>query len=180
MGTMVRTGTAAMAALGASVLALVAVGCGGPEKPLTSAATQRELARIDAGAPLGSTAQTSSTPLAVIYGQDGGVARRARYTSFTITEFKGRSSEEMGRLLEPAQMPVEACHRSDGGKLVVRAKSEKGKLTVDAEPGASLDPAEKRCILEALQATQIDEASTVNAGPSTKPTGFTSLITLEW
>ncbi len=126
------------------------------------------------------SASATPSPLAAIYGPDGGVAQRAKYTRFTITEFSGRSSEETGRYFEPAQIPVEACRKSNGGKLVARVRSEKGKLAIDAEPGASLDPTEKRCILEALQQTQIDDASIVNAGPSTRPTGFTSLITIEW
>ena len=44
----------------------------------------------------------------------------------------------------------------------------------------SLDPTEKRCVLEALATLHEDESSTAWTGLNVRPTGFTSLITIEW
>ena len=84
-------------------------------------------------------------------------------------------------LIEPVRTRVEHCRATGGGKLLVRVqKTAAGKLAFDVAPGSSLDPTEKRCVLEALSSLDIDESSTAWAGLHVRPTGFTSLLTIEW
>ena len=84
-------------------------------------------------------------------------------------------------LVEPVRSRVEHCRSTAGGKLVVRVqKAQSGKLAFDVAPGSSLDPMEKKCVLEALSTLDVDESSTAWAGLNVKPTGFTSLLTIEW
>ena len=54
------------------------------------------------------------------------------------------------------------------------------KLAFDVAPGSSLDPTEKKCVLEGLSTIVVDESSTAWAGLNVRPTGFTSLLTIEW
>jgi hypothetical protein len=68
-----------------------------------------------------------------------------------------------------------------GGKILVRVqRASTRKLTFNVEPGSSLDPTEKRCVLEALSSVEDDESSNAWAGSNAKPTGFTSFVTFEW
>jgi hypothetical protein len=55
-----------------------------------------------------------------------------------------------------------------------------GKLSFDLQPGSSLDPTERRCLLDALATLDVDESAPAWTGLNVRPTGFTSLITIEW
>jgi hypothetical protein len=85
-------------------------------------------------------------------------------------------------LAEPVRARVEHCRSTAGGKLVVRVQrtAPNGKLAFDLAPSSSLDPLEKKCVLDALSKLDIDESSTAWAGLNVPPTGFTSLLTVEW
>jgi len=84
-------------------------------------------------------------------------------------------------LIEPVRSRVEHCRARAGGKLLVRVRrAPGGKLAFDIAPGSSLDPTEKQCALEALSTLDVDESSTAWAGLNVRPTGFTSLLTIEW
>lgn len=58
-------------------------------------------------------------------------------------------------------------------------KAATGKLAFDVVPGTTLDPAEQQCVLAALSTLDVDESATAWAGLNARPTGFTSLITIE-
>jgi len=85
-------------------------------------------------------------------------------------------------LMEPVRTRVEHCRTTAGGKLLIRVqRAPGGKLAFDVAPGSSLDPTERKCVLEALSTLDIDESSTAWAGGlNVRPTGFTSLLTIEW
>lgn len=56
-----------------------------------------------------------------------------------------------------------------------------GKLAFDVTPATSLDPTERRCVLDALESLNQSESATAwTGGTSVPPTGFTSLLTIEW
>jgi len=97
-----------------------------------------------------------------------------------VTDFSGKTSDELGAVFEPALDRLETCRRGSGGKVMVRVKSSAGKTRFDVEPGSSLDPTERRCVLEALSQSNVDEGATLNQGGTVRPTGFTSLITIAW
>jgi hypothetical protein len=112
----------------------------------------------------------------------------------TVTETEGCGPGDVEALLEPVRPRIERCHAvtagggaagggggGGGGKIMIRIhRAADGKLSFELEPGTSLDPTEKACVLEALTALSADESSTAWAGLNVRPTGFTSLITIEW
>ncbi len=98
----------------------------------------------------------------------------------TVTEAKGCGPSDVEALIEPARTRLEPCLGSTGGKIRVRVRDAEGKLTFDIEPGSSLDATQKQCVLEALTTIHDDGARPPWTGATVRPTGFTSLITLEW
>lgn len=118
----------------------------------------------------------SSAPLAV---QEG--PPRASRCRLTVTDSEGCGPADVEKLIEPVRPRIERCRTTTGGRLIVRVrKAAKGRVAFDLEPGSSLDPTEKRCVLDALASLNIDESSTAWTGLNIRPTGFTSLITIEW
>jgi hypothetical protein len=104
--------------------------------------------------------------------------RRCR---LTVTDTEGCASVDVETLLEPVRPRLERCHGPVGGKLRVRVRrGAMGKLSFDLQPGSSLDPTERRCLLDALATLDVDESAPAWTGLNVRPTGFTSLITIEW
>lgn len=109
---------------------------------------------------------------------EGPPAPRCRVT---VTDTEGCGPRDVEELIAPVRTRIEKCRGATGGKLAIRVrKAPAGKLKLDVEPGSSLDPTERQCVLEALSSLQADESSTAWAGLNVRPTGFTSLITIEW
>lgn len=99
----------------------------------------------------------------------------------SVTDTQGCEPSQVERLVEPVRHRLEACRGAKGGKLSIRVReSAPGKLGFDVEPGSSLDPIERQCVLDALNTIQIDPNSMAWMGPSVPPSGFTSLLTIEW
>jgi hypothetical protein len=99
----------------------------------------------------------------------------------TVTDTQGCGPGDVEALIAPVRPQIEHCRGASGGKLRIRVKKAPGgKLAFGVEPGSSLDPAEQRCVLDALASLGADESSTAWAGLNVRPTGFTSLLTIEW
>ena len=98
----------------------------------------------------------------------------------TVSETEGCPPSDVEVLVAPARARIEACRSSSGGKLRVRVRNVAGKLAFEVEPGSSLNPTERKCVLEALTTLREDGASSLSTGATVRPTGFTSLITIEW
>lgn len=100
----------------------------------------------------------------------------------TVTDSEGCGPRDVEALVAPVRTRIENCRASSGGKLVIRVRKAGGKLGFDVEPGSSLDPREKQCVLEALSTIHDDESTSATAwgGVNIPPTGFTSLLTIEW
>jgi hypothetical protein len=157
--------------IGFSLAMCTILGCGSPAPPLsaptTTAAAEHEGApRAPAGAASAPTAEGPPT-----------APSRCR---LTVTNTEGCGPHDVEELLAPARTRLENCRRASGGKLLVRVRKAAGRLAFDLEPGSSLDPTEKQCVLEALSTIHDDESSTAWTGLNIRPTGFTSLITIEW
>ncbi|MEO8797935.1 MAG: hypothetical protein ABI551_08630 [Polyangiaceae bacterium] len=113
--------------------------------------------------------------------QDAGASAIASVRSSLIfSNITGVTGDQTAVLFTPTAQAIEACRGSRGGKLVVRLHTEKRKLVAEPQVGSSLDPAARQCVLDALTASQIDESSNLAAGAMVRPTGFTSLLTIEW
>lgn len=110
----------------------------------------------------------------------GSAPSTASACRLTVTESVGCRSSQIEALIAPARSRIEACRGTTGGKLRIRVRHDGGKVAFDVEPGSSLDPTEKQCVLDALATIHEGVASTVWSGASVPPTGFTSLITIEW
>lgn len=163
---------------GFAMTALVVLGCTRPRPtqapPTINAGDQTTSAAL---APMGANdARTPEGPPAP------GAHSSAPRCRLTVTKTHGCGPHDVQALIEPVRPRIEHCRKMSGGKLMIRVqKAPGGKLAFAVEPGSSLDPTEKRCVLEALSTLNAaDESSTAWAGLNVRPTGFTSLITLEW
>lgn len=117
-----------------------------------------------------------SAPLA-----DSGRARAVvSACRLSVTESVGCRTSDIEAVIAPVRSRIESCRGTTGGKLRIRVHEAAGKLAFDVEPGMSLDPTEKQCVLDALATIHEGVSSTVWTGASVPPTGFTSLITIEW
>ena len=163
------------------ILTVLFGGCGAP--PATPVSPQpsptdgrSDNSRADAAAP--GDAGVGQAPLALV---DGGAAViRSTRSSFTFSNIAGPTGDQTAMIFLPTVQAVEGCGISRGGKLVVRLHTEKGKLVADPQPGSSLDPSARRCVLDALNRANVSESSNLGSGPMVRPTGFTSLLTIEW
>ncbi|MEO8798925.1 MAG: hypothetical protein ABI551_13640, partial [Polyangiaceae bacterium] len=114
-------------------------------------------------------------------GKDAGPSAVALvHSSLLFTNITGATGDQTAVLFAPTAQAIDACRGSRGGKLVVRLHTEKRKLVAEPQLGSSLDPAARQCVLDALTASQIDPSSNLAAGAMVRPTGFTSLLTIEW
>lgn len=148
--------------------AVFGIACGSP--PTTHAAP----ASAPAPAPVTATPAPQHAPNASTPEGSSATGPRCR---FSVTNTLGCAPSRVEALIEPIRPRIEACHGSGGGKVRIRVRQADGKLAFEVEPGTSLDPTEKRCVLDALSTIRDSEQP---SGPDVKASGFTSLITVEW
>lgn len=96
--------------------------------------------------------------------------------TYVIGRIKGRSSDQLGRMLAPTQERVGACVPGTSGTVRVRVESKTGETLLTIEPDVDLDVQSRRCILEALSMMQLDDDPSKRLGPG----GFTSHILISW
>ena len=151
--------------------------CGGGAPPTAPATPAPDAASRASTAANGAPAQSS--PASTVLEGPPPPAPRCR---LTVTNTEGCQPNEVEVLVAPARSRIEHCHAGGAGKLNVRVRrAPGGKLAFDLAPGPSLDPTEKKCVLDALNSLSQNEPSTANTGGvSIPPTGFTSLLTIEW
>ena len=168
--------------LGLATLVAVVGACGAPPAPTsppvatTTAATE---ARAP-GAPVGASgASVQTAPASRIVEGPPPAAPRCR---LTVTETDNCRPNDVEALVAPARSRLERCRGASGGKLIVRVrKAPGGKLAFDVAPGTSLYPTERTCAMDALNSLQQSESSTAwTGGTSIPPSGFSSLLTVEW
>lgn len=157
--------------IGVALVTCVVVACGASPRPrspaTTTAVAEPVVAPQDAAA-------AEADPRAVV----GPPAPRCRVT---VTDAEGCRPQDVEALIAPVRPRMEHCRGESGGKLRVSVRKGAGdKLAFHVEPGSSLDPTEQECVLDALRSILIDESSTAWAGLNVPPSGFTSLITVEW
>lgn len=98
-----------------------------------------------------------------------------------MTDTQGCGTGDVEALVAPVRPRIEHCRGASGGKVQIRVHREAGgRLAFAVEPGTSLDPTERKCVLDALATIAADESATAWSGPNVRPTGFTSLLTIEW
>jgi hypothetical protein len=101
---------------------------------------------------------------------------RGAAPAYVIGGIKGRSSDALGRMLEPTQERVAACVPGTSGVIRVQVDSDRGRTVITIEPGIDLDPAARRCILEALSTMDVDDDPSKRLGPG----GFTTHVLISW
>lgn len=111
-------------------------------------------------------------------------ATGAQRCRLTVTDTEGCQPAEVEALVEPVRARIEHCRGASGGKVTIRVRRDpgaRGRLAFDVAPGTSLDPTERKCVLDALNALQENESSTAwTGGAAIPPSGFSSLLTIEW
>jgi len=84
------------------------------------------------------------------------------------------------RAIALSRQRIEECAGGKSGKIFIHLRSTDGKLTFDVEPHETLDPTERRCILDALAALPAESYPVGSTPGQPRSAGFTSLVTLEW
>jgi hypothetical protein len=111
---------------------------------------------------------------------DAGLAKPPDAVHLEVTEADGLPRELVAHVYEAAREPLQGCRQSGGGKVNVRITRREGLFHLSVEPGASLDPSARHCVLEALSTVDLEETGGNVGGPTIRPSGFTSLITVSW
>jgi hypothetical protein len=111
---------------------------------------------------------------------DAGPTQGRGAIQLTVAETNGLSPALVTRAYEAAREPLRVCQQAGGGKVNVRIARGEGRFHLDVEPGASLDPTARHCVLEALSTVELEDTAGNMGGPTVKPSGFTSLITVSW
>jgi hypothetical protein len=109
-----------------------------------------------------------------------GLAKPPDTVHLEVTEANGLPRELVAHVYEAAREPLQGCRQSGGGKVNVRITRSEGLFHLSVEPGASLDPTARHCVLEALSTVDLEETGGNVGGPTIRPSGFTSLITVSW
>jgi hypothetical protein len=120
-----------------------------------------------------------SSSVAPVAAVDAGAVRISG-VRVEVMESKGLPPEQITPLVLPAKTTIQHCQNGSGGKINVRITRKDGATNMSVEPGASLDPDARHCVLEALSTLGLEETGGNVAGPGGKPSGFTSLISVSW
>lgn len=97
-----------------------------------------------------------------------------------IGEVKGRNEDFAKALFAPARTQLAECARGGGGTIQIRiTSSDSGSTSMDVVPGASIDTKMRRCVLEALSTIDVPDQLS-QTSPSSRPGGFSSLVTVQW
>lgn len=154
-----------------ALAACTMIACGAPVGPRSVPTLTAAPATVTAP-PTGADASSAAT-------LDGALVPAPR-CHLTVTETQGCEPPDVETLLAPARSRIEGCRGPSGGKLRIHVRQTAGKLAFDITPDSSLDPKARQCVLDALSTLHADESSTAWSGLYVRPTGFTSLITIEW
>jgi hypothetical protein len=154
-------------------LAFALGACTSAPPPRTAEATTTAAQGALARAPLGAAGTARD-------GEPIGPPRVGVACRLSVTDPVGCDAAQIEALVAPVRARLEGCRGVAGGKVRIRVSRASGTLSFDVEPGASLDPTERRCVLEALGSIHDAASARLSTGASVPPTGFTSLLTVEW
>jgi hypothetical protein len=102
----------------------------------------------------------------------------SRPLALHVEESTGASHEEVAALLAPATGALEVCAPGVPLTVRVRLSTQTGSLTASLEPGTSLDPVLRECVLEALSTVNLQGDGENTAVP--RPSRFTSLLSISF
>lgn len=167
-------------------VALAAFACGSPQaQPTTpTASSSASATQAASGAML---APTDASIAAFGMGDaglsavvDAATVVPSWRASIAFTNITGRTGDQTAALFTPSVPSIEGCRGATGGKLILRLRADHGRIVGDPQTGSSVDPTARQCVLDALSAVHVDDASNVGPNAPVKPMGFTSLLTIEW
>jgi hypothetical protein len=93
----------------------------------------------------------------------------------------GISPARVAEAIRPVRDRLTRCLPGSGGKIEIRiVRAPDGTLKLSVEPGLSIDPTAKDCVLETLSTVELEEAGSNVGGTSLPPTGYTTLIQISW
>jgi hypothetical protein len=97
-----------------------------------------------------------------------------------IGDVEGTTASRAGALLGPMTEPVGKCTPPEPGVLNVRLRSEGRRTAVEVTAGSSVDPATRRCIVEALATLDLSQAIPDDTASSSQPQRFASTVSISW
>ena len=126
----------------------------------------------------------SAEPSTSVSSAEAGLGPRAippdpRTPTVEVEDPSGKPRQGPEAALLPMRQQMRECTSGKNGVVRVRIKTDKNRTSMDIEPGSSLDGATHRCVLESLSTVDVDDVlGRVN--PSDRPSGFTSVLRVEW
>lgn len=99
---------------------------------------------------------------------------------FEVRRVEGTTAVHIQTLLDPAREAVRRCVDGGGGKLEIQLTNRRSGLEISVEPGPSLEPTARACVLAALSSIHLEQTGSLAGGPSPAPSSFTSLVTVSW
>jgi hypothetical protein len=145
------------------------------------------LAAIATLAPACTPASPAAAPLLDARGEPPASPRPApspepttrQQANVVLEHLAGAEAARASAAFAPVRRQVGACGGGLAGVVRVRLEAKGGRASYTVEPGTLVDPAQRRCVLEALSIVDVDGIHGTGS-PSARPSGFTALIRLEW
>jgi hypothetical protein len=97
-----------------------------------------------------------------------------------VRRAQGLDVLQVRALLKPSLPSLHQCAPGSGGKINVAITRTEGALHVAVEPGPSLDPVLRECVLQALSSIDVEQSGGDVPGVGVRPSGFTSLVAISW
>jgi hypothetical protein len=97
-----------------------------------------------------------------------------------VGEAQGVDPAAVGRMYGAAREALAHCPKGGGGSVRVKVVKQGASMHMNIEPGATLDPRSHDCVLESLSTVELPDTGGNAGGPTTPPSGFTSLLTISW
>jgi hypothetical protein len=91
---------------------------------------------------------------------------------------KGGSIEYARAIVAPTAAVIKECRTRAPTAVRIRITSDSSGAALHVEPGSALDGSIRRCVLEALSTIELPDVTPKGNAPP--PTGFSSLVTVEW
>jgi hypothetical protein len=98
--------------------------------------------------------------------------------SLSFEQLGGIDPTRAQAVFAPHLNRLSECVSGSTGVMALRVSHEAGTTHYTVQPSTTLDGRTRTCLLETL--STVDVASTGDASPSARPSGFSALLRLEW
>lgn len=128
-----------------------------------------------------STAPTSppETPAEPAFGPRA-IPADPRLPTVDVEDASGKPRKGPEAALSPVRKQMKECVGGKTGVVRVRVTSSKNRTSMAIEPGSGMTDASNRCVLETLSTIDVDDVLSQGSPSDRPPSGFTSVLRVEW